>query len=126
MDRDRIITVIAALGAGVFVAFGLWAFLDAQSFFDELAEFEPYNEHFIHDIGAFQIGIGATLLLALWKRTDAIFAALGGAGAGSAFHTVAHVSDHDLGGMDSDPYVFGFITVVLLAGAAWKLMGHRA
>ena len=126
MDRDRVITVITALGAGVFVAFGLWAFLDAQSFFDELAEFEPYNEHFIHDIGAFQVGIGATLALALWKRSDAIFATLGGAGIGSAFHTFAHILDDDLGGMDSDPFVFGLLTLILLAAAVWKWTGSRA
>ncbi len=125
MQRDRVITIVTALGAGVFVAFGLWAFFDAQAFFDGVAEFEPYNEHFIHDIGAFQIGIGAALALALWKQSDAIFVALGGAGIGSAFHTVAHVTDHDLGGMDSDPYVFGFFTVLLLGAAAWKLAGQR-
>ncbi len=125
MNRDRVTLLVAALGAGVFVAFGLWAFFDAQGFYDGVAEFEPYNEHFIHDIGAFQIGIGAALALALWKRSDAIFAALGGAGVGSGFHTVAHVTDHDLGGMDSDPYVFGIFTVVLLGAAAWKLIGHR-
>src|SRR5687767_2124837 len=81
------LTVLAAV---FFIAFGLWAFLDARAFFDEVATFEPYNEHFVHDIGAFQIGIGAMLAVALWRRTDAIFAALAGAGIGSAFHAAAH------------------------------------
>jgi hypothetical protein len=93
-----------------------------ESFFEDVAEFRPYNVHFLHDVGAFQVGIGATLALALWRRTDAIFAALAGAGIGSAFHTVAHIRDNDLGGQDSDPFVFGAFTVVLLAAAAWRLM----
>jgi hypothetical protein len=125
MDRDRALSLLTALAAGVFVAFGLWAFLDPESFFDEAATFEPYNEHLVHDIGAFQIGIGAILALALWRRGDAIFAALGGAGVGSGFHTIAHVMDDDLGGMDSDPYVFGLFTVLLLAGAWWRWSGAR-
>lgn len=115
------LTVIALLGAAFFIGPGLWAFFDPESFFDELATFEPYNEHLIHDIGAFQIGIGVTLAAAVWKRGDALFVALGGAGVGSAFHTVAHFMDDDLGGKDSDLFVFGLVTVVLLAGAALRL-----
>jgi hypothetical protein len=38
--------------------------VDPRSFFTALAAFEPYNQHFIQDIGAFQIGLGAVLLLA--------------------------------------------------------------
>jgi hypothetical protein len=26
----------------------------------------PYHEHFLHDLGAFQLGIGATLLALAW------------------------------------------------------------
>lgn len=125
MNADRVVAIVTALGAGVFVAFGLWAFFDPEGFFEGVAEFEPYNEHFIHDIGAFQIGLGATLGLALWKRTDALFATLGGAGIGSGLHTIAHIIDHDLGGMDSDAFVFGFFTVVLLAAAAVKFAAKR-
>jgi hypothetical protein len=122
MTRERVTMFVAIVGAVVFLVFGLWPFFDPESFFDDVAEFEPYNAHFLHDIGAFQIGIGATLAIALWRRTDAIFAALAGAGIGSAFHTAAHFRDNDLGGQDSDPYVFGLFTVILLAAAAWRLM----
>src|SRR5687767_8547318 len=126
MDRDRLILGITALGAGVFLVFGLWPFFDPESFFDDAAEFNPYNEHFLHDIGAFQVGIGATLAIALWRRTDAIFVALAGAGIGSAFHAAAHLRDHNLGGKDTDAFVFGIVAVLLLAGAAWKLVQERA
>ena len=121
MNSNTLLLGLTAIAALFFVAFGLWAFLDARSFFDEVATFEPYNEHFLHDIGAFQIGIGATLAVSLWRRADAIFVALAGAGIGSAFHAVAHLRDRDLGGKDSDIVVFGLVAVFLLAGAAWKL-----
>lgn len=121
MNREKVILFITALGAGVFLVFGLWPFFDAESFFDDAAEFNPYNEHFLHDIGAFQIGIGVALAAALWRRTDAIFAALAGAGIGSAFHTVAHIRDQDLGGRDGDIVFFLILSVLLVGAAVWRL-----
>jgi hypothetical protein len=117
MTQRTVVTVIAVVAALFFIAPGLWAFFDAKGFYDNLATFEPYNEHFIHDIGAFQIGIGAALVAALWKRSDALFAGLAGGAIGSGFHTVAHVMDHDLGGKDTDVFVFGVATLVMAAGA---------
>ena len=121
MNRKLVANVVAVIAAVFFIAPGWWAFFDPQGFFDELATFEPYNEHFIHDIGAFQIGIGAAFAAALWKRTDALFAAFAGGAIGSAFHTAAHFIDHDLGGQNSDVFVFGVVTLVLAAGA-WLLL----
>lgn len=117
MKSARLPMFICGVGAAFFLLFGLWAFLDARSFFDQLA---PFNAHFLHDIGAFQIGIGATLALALWRSSDALFAALGGAGVGSVFHAVAHLNDHDLGGSVSDPIVFGVVALLLLGGATMR------
>ncbi|MEO8540825.1 MAG: hypothetical protein ABI577_13880 [bacterium] len=119
-------SVIAVLGAAAFLIFGLWPFFGPQSFYDQLAEFPPYNAHFLHDIGAFQVGIGVSLVLAMWRRRDALLAALGGAGAASALHAVAHVRDHGLGGKDSDPYVFAFLAVLLLGAALMKLRAPEA
>jgi hypothetical protein len=43
--------------------------------FDAFIDFPPYNEHLLHDVGAFQIGIGVSVLLALmWS--DSIGVAL--------------------------------------------------
>lgn len=65
-----------------------------------------FNEHFLHDIGAFQIGIGATLFAGLmW--TDALFVALLGASVGAVLHEVAHIIDRDLGGKRQRPVVPG-------------------
>jgi peptidoglycan/LPS O-acetylase OafA/YrhL len=125
VDRNLVALIAAGIGAVFFIGPGLWAFFDPQGFHDELATFEPYNEHFIHDIGAFQIGIGVALASAIWRRNDALLAALLGAAVGSIFHTIAHFIDHDLGGKDSDVVVFSVITVVLLAGAALRVQTTR-
>jgi hypothetical protein len=119
MKFSRYVAVVA----GVFlVGFGLWAFFDPRSFFDQIATYKPYNRHLIHDIGAFQVGIGATLLVALaW--TDALATALAGAGAGALMHAIAHWWDKDLGGKSSDPYTLTFIAIVILIAGA---MRHRS
>ena len=67
-------------------------------------------------LGAFQLGIGSTLLLALvW--TDALLAALAGASAGGILHFSAHVQDRHLGGRTSDPASIGVIAALLVVGA---------
>jgi hypothetical protein len=120
MLRERAPQIVA-FTAGLFITgLGLWAFFDPQSFFDEIALFPPYNEHFLHDVGAFQVGIGATLLLALVWKSDALLAALAGVGIGAVLHFIAHVEDTDLGGRDSDPSGLGLLAAVIVGAAVWK------
>ena len=88
--------LLGSLGV-VWLSFGLWAFLGPHSFFDLVAEFEPYNRHFIHDVGAMQIGLGAgALAAALTLR--AVVSGLIGLAAFQSMHAVSHLVDHDLGG----------------------------
>lgn len=117
--RARGIRWVTILGGAAFALFGLWAFLGPQSFFDQLATFEPYNAHLMRDIGAFQIGLGAVLLLVAFLP-DAQGAALLGVGVAGAFHAVGHVIDRDLGGSPAtDIPTFGIIAALLLwAGIA--------
>jgi hypothetical protein len=107
---------IGAVGGVLFLAFGLWAMIAPASFFDSVAAFEPYNEHFIRDIGAFQIGLGATLLLAALVTTDALTAALVGVGLGAAAHLVPHLVDLNAGGnpiVDIPSWVlFGLVLLI--------------
>lgn len=108
---------VVALVAGIFLlAFGLWAMLAPRSFFESVAVFEPYNQHFLQDIGAFQIGLGAVLLLPARRAvTDGLAVALLGVGIGNAAHTVSHVIGIELGGRpSSDLPLFAGLTVVLL------------
>ena len=109
---------ITIIGGVAFLAFGLWAFAAPRSFFDQLAAFDPYNAHLIRDIGAFQIGLGAVLLLVA-SLPNAQAGALLGVGVGGAFHAVGHVIDRDLGGSATDIPTFSLIAALLLwAGVA--------
>jgi hypothetical protein len=107
---------LAGAGGAAFLVFGVWAFADPESFFDQVATFEPYNQHFLQDIGAFQIGLGAILLLAvLVPGQDVLAVALLGAGAGSAVHVVSHIIGRDLGGRpEADIPVFIIQSLLLL------------
>jgi hypothetical protein len=46
-----------------------------HSFYDQAATFPPYNRHFIHDIGAFQVVRGSCLIAAL-ALADALLVVL--------------------------------------------------
>ena len=91
-----------------------------RSFYDRLAVWPPYNEHFLHDIGAFQVGLGLALVLAL-SKSDALLVALASVGAGQLLHAVMHFIDRDLGGQDSDPLVMALLALGLLTGAVLRL-----
>lgn len=114
--------LVAAFVGAATAALGLWAMAAPQSFFDTVATFEPYNQHLLQDIGAFQLGLGAVLLLALTGR-DVLSVALLGVGIGSAAHTVSHIIGIDLGGRPaSDIPLFAVVSVLLMAAglARWN------
>jgi hypothetical protein len=105
------------------LAFGIWAFFAPASFAEFVAF--PYNRHLLHDVGAFQIGIGATMLLALlWA--DSIMVVLAGYVVGSSFHLASHIIDRHIGGHGYDPLVLGIMIVVGLAGMYARVRGGRA
>jgi len=90
-----------------------------ESFFEAVARFEPYNHHFLQDIGAFQVGVGVVPVLAgLSSRTDGLTIALIGVGVAVAFHTVSHVVGRELGGVPErdTPAFAGMSAILLLAG----------
>ena len=115
---------VALLGGAGFVALGAWAMVAPRAFFDAVARFEPYNQHFLQDIGAFQIGLGAVLLLAAAiTRADALAVALVGVGIGAVFHTLSHIVGLDLGGNpQTDIPTFALMALLLLAAglARWR------
>ena len=97
---DRVARVARpVLGAlGVFwMLIGVWAFAAPHSFFDVLAEYEPYNRHFIHDIGTMQIGLGAGALAAALTLRPVVSGLVGLTGFQVA-HVLSHIIDRDLGG----------------------------
>ena len=82
--------------------FGAWSLLFPRSF-DAFIDFPPYNEHLLHDVGAFQIGIGVSVLLSLmWS--DSIGVALVGFIVAGAIHSINHALDRHLGGHPLDQW----------------------
>lgn len=113
---------LVAVGTGlVLLVSGVWALVAPESFFDSAATFEPYNQHFVQDLGAFQLGLGAVLLLAATFR-DALAVGLLGVAVGSAAHVVSHAVGHDLGGTPAvDIPLFSIVTVLLVSAGMARL-----
>ncbi|MDW5327139.1 PPOX class F420-dependent oxidoreductase [Plantactinospora sp. KLBMP9567] len=87
--------------------------------FAEFAGFEPH-QHFGHDLGAFNLGIGTTLLLAVpW--TDAAAVTLAGFFVGNTAHTINHVADLDVGGHGRDPWILALGSVLVLAALVLRM-----
>jgi hypothetical protein len=122
LGQRYVATVLALAGAGMLAA-GIWAGLAPRSF-ARLVAF-PYHEHFLHDLGAFQLGIGATLLLALAWR-DAPTVALAGFLVANTLHTVSHATDLDLGGRASDPYAIGVLSLLAAVALVLRVRQRRA
>ncbi|MBA2278464.1 MAG: hypothetical protein H0W06_11960 [Chloroflexia bacterium] len=125
--RHRFPLVVAIVGGVGFAVLGVWAIVDPRSFFDAMATFEPYNQHFLQDIGAFQIGLGMVLLLAsMPNRGDGLAIALLGVGVGAALHTVSHIVGHDLGGTpETDIPFFAMLAVLLLTAGGFRWRYER-
>jgi peptidoglycan/LPS O-acetylase OafA/YrhL len=98
LDRlGRIARPLLMLFGVFWLGLGLWAFVAPKSFFDVLAEFEPYNRHFIHDVGSMQIGIGLGAIVAA-RTLRPLIAALVGLAGFQVMHVISHIVDRDLGG----------------------------
>ena len=118
---------VALLGGFFFISSGAWGMVAPASFFATAARFEPYNQHFLQDIGAFQIGLGAVLLIAAVGRWQSLTVGLLGVGVGSAAHTVSHLVGLSLGGTPAlDIPLFGALTALLLAAGLVSMRGSDA
>ena len=127
MTAQRLQRIIGWAGVVFMLGSGLWAFFAPRSFYDTVATFEPYNRHFIHDIGAFSLGLGGVLLLALVTCWDALQVALAGLALASVMHLVSHAVDADLGGRDSDLVGLAVVAALFVIGAASRRFeaGHK-
>jgi PPOX class probable F420-dependent enzyme len=114
MDRGRRFVLAVTLLAGLFMTAAGLAGLLAPGWFADAAGY-PRHTHFVHDAGAFQLGIGVTLLLAVAWR-DGLALALAGFLVANTTHAVNHAVDLDLGGHSSDPW--GLAALSLLTAAA--------
>ena len=74
------------------VGFALFAAIDPHAFFQKVGGFGPYNDHYIHDVAAFQGAVGVFLLLAIRQRGWRI-PALAVALLFYGLHALAHLVD---------------------------------
>lgn len=121
--RRSMMTAIAVSAASM-LAFGLWALVLPESFAGFI-NYEPFNRHLVHDAGAFQIGIGVSLALAL-VADDVALVALSGFVVAGALHTWSHYVDRLLGGHGSDVPVLALLTLIGAFGIAADLRGRRS
>jgi len=108
-------TLIAAVAM---FGFGVWALAWPLSF-AELIDF-AYNEHLIHDAGSFQVGIGATLSLALRWR-DSLAVSLAGFAVGGGLHAINHFVDLHLGGHEYDVWGLGALALLSVLALVARL-----
>ena len=119
-----LVAIACLLNGGVLLVFGLWALLLPTSF-AALIDFPPYNEHLLHDLGAFQIGIGVSLCLAaVWS--DATSVVLIGFLTAGTIHVINHSLDHELGGHAADSWGLALLVAVAAAGLIVHLRQARA
>ena len=112
----------AAAGALFFLVTGAWAFVAPHSFFVSVAHWPPYNEHFFHDVGAFQLGLGAALVAGLARLSGLVVGLIGGV-VGASVHAISHWIDWHEGGRSSDPILLTLLAALLVAGlvtAVWR------
>ncbi|OMC48360.1 PPOX class F420-dependent oxidoreductase [Mycobacterium sp. IS-1264] len=117
LARVYLVAVTALVGT-ITAGIGIWCLIGPTSFANAVG-FDVHR-HFLHDLGAFQIGLGVGLLLALiWA--DALATTLAGFLVANTLHTVNHVMDLDLGGSAAQAWALGVVSVLLVAAFALRL-----
>ena len=122
--RQPAVATVTLVCAASMLVFGFWAFLAPDSF-TQFINYAPESRHLSHDVGAFQIGIGAALLLALACR-DGLLVALTGFTVASGLHTLSHYTDRHIGGHDSDVPLLGLLTLLGLAAICVRIRGRNS
>jgi hypothetical protein len=111
--------LLALLGA-YHLALGTVMVVAPRAFFDEVAAYGAYNDHYLRDVATFYLALGAVLLVAVarasWRVPLLAFTTLQ-----YALHVVNHLWDV----ADADPAWLGpanIVSLALIGGlAAWLL-----
>ncbi|HEX8206929.1 MAG TPA: hypothetical protein VF587_12790 [Solirubrobacteraceae bacterium] len=109
---DVVTAVIAVVGASQ-ILFGVVAFLFPGTFYDVVAGYPPYNEHFLMDVGSWQIALGALAVYGA-RRQDWRIGLLGLLALQYALHAIPHFIHFDDAEKSGQAW---FATVALTATA---------
>jgi len=122
----RLVAAMTALIGLLSTVAGGWALAAPATFYRLVAPFPPYSMHLIHDIGAFQLGLGACLLAGSLLG-DGLLAVLAGNSVGAAAHSASHLMDRADGGHSSDPLTIGALALLLaaLTTGRWAMMRRQ-
>ena len=115
--------VISVLVGVFYLVSGGWSFFFPDAFYATVANFFPYNVHLLHDLGAFQVGLGLALLVPVLLRLP-VKASLVAVLVASLLHLFAHLEDLRLGGHPTTDLP-ALALVVLALGAALVLEVRR-
>ena len=106
--RMRFVQGVVVLAALSMLVTGVWMRINPASF-ARWANW-PNHVHFLHDAGVFQIGIGMTMLFALWC-SDVIVVVLAGYLVANTAHAINHALDAD-GGHSTDWWQLGMFSAL--------------
>ena len=120
--RTDLVGVVLLVVAAAQLLPGILAAVAPGAFYDALAGYPPENDHFIRDLGSWQIALGLVALLA-WRRPAIRPPVLAILAIQYAVHAISHVIDVN----DTDPawqgpfaLVLQLVGVVVLTGLAMK------
>ena len=102
---------VALIAAGaLYLVVGVLAFLVPGTFYTELAAYPPENQHFIRDVGTWNVALGIAALYAAgraaWRRPMLWIVAIQ-----YALHTISHAIDAG----DTDPEWQSWLALVTFA-----------
>jgi predicted anti-sigma-YlaC factor YlaD len=111
-ERTDVVTVALLLVGATQLLTGVWLMVDPGSFYDAIATYPPRNDHFLRDIGSWNVALGLAALIA-WRRPSWRVPMLGVLTVNYGLHAVSHLINVD----DAEPESLGVVNLVLLAGA---------
>jgi hypothetical protein len=88
--KQQAIQVIVGVNAVTNLLTGLLLLFAPQWFYDNIASFAPYNQHFLGDVGAFILAFGIGLLFAI-RQPERHRSLIGAAALGGLVHVGNHL-----------------------------------
>jgi hypothetical protein len=112
--RADVVTIVIAIVGVSQILTGLVAFLLPGTFYDVVAGYPPYNEHFLMDVGSWQIALGALAVYGA-RRPDWRVGLLGLLALQYVLHLIPHLIHFDDAETSGQAW---FATIALGATAA--------